>query len=142
MNLFMAGPAEAHEVAFLVASAFRKRHDVMNLFHWHVPSFKKAAFTERVLSYVSVTDLLPFVSIAPVCFVAAGEAFVVLFFTLPMLLAVLLTILTQVPTSWIAAGTFWFTWHRCRLLSDIKKTPEGIPFEALIISCLSILVIS
>ena len=111
MDLFVTASAKAHQITLVIASTFRKRNDVMNLLHRNIPSFKKAALTKRVLSYVSVTDLFPFVSVASVRLVTAGEAFVVLFFILSMLLAVLLTVFTQVLAAWIAAGTFRFPWH-------------------------------
>jgi hypothetical protein len=126
MDLFVTASAKAHQITLVIASAFRKRNDVMNLLDRYVPSFKKAALTKRVLSYVSITDLFPLVSVASICLVTAGEAFVVLLFDLSMLLAVLLTIFTQVLAAWIAAGTFRLPWHYTSLPSINNKSPKRL----------------
>lgn len=59
MNLFVTRPAKAHQILFLVASAFGQRHDVMHLFGRNVSSFLQALLAERMLPNITITDSLP-----------------------------------------------------------------------------------
>jgi hypothetical protein len=59
MNLFMTRPVKTHQILFLVASAFRQRHDVMHLFGCHVSALLQALLAKRMLPNITVTDSLP-----------------------------------------------------------------------------------
>jgi hypothetical protein len=127
MHFLVAGVAEAHQVIFLAAPAFRQRHDVVHLLRLHVPSFKKAAFAERMLMDVAVPDPLPGPAVPFPGGVAAGERVVMTLHHLFMLLAV--GVVRQPRASWVAAGPLGFSWHGFSFRAKENLARE-FPYEA------------
>jgi hypothetical protein len=127
MHFLVAGVAEAHQVIFLAAPALGQRHDVVHLLRLHVPSFKKAAFAERMLMDVAVPDPLPGPAVPFPGGVAAGERVVMTLHHLFMLLAV--GVVRQPRASWVAAGPLGFSWHGFSFRAK-ENLARGFPYEA------------
>lgn len=131
VNLFVTGAAEAHQITFLVRSTLGQRYDVMYLFNSDVSSLLQALLTQRVLVNISVAYLFPFPSVPFVAVVPALELLVVLFHLLGMFLAV--NTVGQVRTAGKAARSFWFPWHKPRLLSGQRKSLAGTSRKACVL---------
>jgi hypothetical protein len=102
-----------------------ERNDVVDFLDRDVASFLQALLTERMLVDVPVTDSFPSSAVAFAGRVAALELLVVLFHDLGVLLAV--DTVRQVRAAGKAARSFWFPWHKPRLLSGKEKALQDNP---------------
>lgn len=117
MNFFMTASAEAHQVAFIIRSAFGDRFDVMHFLYGNVSSVLQTLLAERVLLDVACSYLSPLAAVPLVSVVAAGEVVVVLPHLFFMSRAVLLAIFSEVAAAWVTTGTLWFPWHDFHFLA-------------------------
>lgn len=110
MNNVVARAAEGHEIVRRALTALRDGDDVMHLVHRGQPTFFLAAFTERVLFDIAITDTFPRAAIGFVDVLVAG-VFVVGLVGFLFMFCTVLTV-RQLWTAGVCTGTLRFIWHR------------------------------
>ena len=109
VQLQMAGPAERHQVLFVVPSALGDWEDVVHFLHQRYAAFRQALLAERVLSGVVVSDPFPGAAVFLVYIRRALKAVVLpihysfVLFTVPFF--------CESRASGVAAGALWFPRH-------------------------------
>ena len=125
----VAGFTKSHEIALLVAAAFRERKDVVYLLGGRKPALLLAFLTERMRLDVAVSDTLPGTTVP---FVGGGVAFVlvVLFCNNLLMLGAVLLALSKPTAAGVGTWTFGFVWHWVHLLAGIKKALRDCSHKA------------
>jgi len=125
VNLLVARTTKAHQVRLVIRSSLGERNDVVDFLHGDVASGLQALLAERMLVDIPVTDSFPRPAVAFAGRVTALELLIVLFHHLGVLLAV--DTVGQVRAAGKAARSFWFPWHKPRLLSGKEKALQVFP---------------
>ena len=109
VQLQMAGPAERHQVLFVVPPALRDWEDVVHFPHQRYAAFRQALLAERVLSGVVVSDPFPGAAVFLVDVRRALKAVVLPIHYYFVLFAV--PFFCEPRASGVTAGALWFSGH-------------------------------
>lgn len=132
MDLLVTAPAQAHQVAFIIRSASRQRHYVMDLLNLHKSPFLQTHLTKRMNPDISVTDPSPWSSVSLAGRISTLKMFIVMIHDLFMIITIYS--IRQSGTSRISAWPLWFPWHLYSYPctdkgwhGKIMKKPEALP---------------
>ena len=132
MYLIVTTPTKAHQVAFVMGTAFGQRHDVVYFFDRCKPPVSKALLTQRMhldiatayslpRSAVAFADVIvPFVLVIPLCHKRL------------VLGAVLTTLDSKQRTAWVCTATARFSGHKISSHFNAKSPWRIAPSKALV----------
>ena len=135
MNLFVAGHAERHQIAFVMRAAIAERLNVMHERRRHEASVRSAHLAQRFSCQMAVANPAPRAAVPLMLPIAASESFVVSLHRLLVLLAVATLPVREIGTACHTAGAFRFLRHLAPPLRHQKSHRRDFPAMTSFYSC-------
>ena len=140
VNLFMAGDAERHQIAFIVCTTIRNRSDVMHKRREDISPPLFAHLTERMPRQVTITNPAPRAAIPLVLIVPTREVLIVSLHNFFVRLTVTAFSIRKIRTACHSTGTLRLSRHHVspskkpsrRIASPRRLIPYPILVESII----------